>query len=240
MCSANEHLKCPCIAKLTIHVQSDKWSSQRLCTSLESMTSWCDKRRCIMMLYLCTEKGHHFIKSSGGFKGAPWRAPVPPTAQNFLDFMQFSGKFGKIICWRPPRVGAPSHRESWIRPWREPLNLSNFLSEIQFARSKTKLRKTRMATDSNDNGWDGPVQVGYLKVSEWYTSPLSIYLQDFMGDKMNDRWSCLSTKVVQLFSLFVHTKNWRNLQYLRIWIRETLFSSVFAFYKFFTTALPFL
>ena len=28
--------------------------------------------------------------------GAP-----PPTAQNFLNFMQFSAKFGKIICWRP-------------------------------------------------------------------------------------------------------------------------------------------
>ena len=32
----------------------------------------------------------------------------PPTAQNFLNFMQFFAKFGKIICWRPPRrVGAP-------------------------------------------------------------------------------------------------------------------------------------
>ena len=26
----------------------------------------------------------------------------PPTAQNFLDFMQFLGKFDKIVCWRPP------------------------------------------------------------------------------------------------------------------------------------------
>ena len=25
----------------------------------------------------------------------------PPTAQHFLDFMQFWGKFDKIICWRP-------------------------------------------------------------------------------------------------------------------------------------------
>ena len=32
--------------------------------------------------------------------GAPTRPP--PTAQNFLNFMQFSTKFGKIICWRPP------------------------------------------------------------------------------------------------------------------------------------------
>ena len=32
--------------------------------------------------------------------GHPWCAP--PMAQNFLNFMQFFAKFGKIICWRPP------------------------------------------------------------------------------------------------------------------------------------------
>ena len=31
----------------------------------------------------------------------------PPTVQNFLNFMQFFAKFGKIICWRPPRGLAP-------------------------------------------------------------------------------------------------------------------------------------
>ena len=32
-----------------------------------------------------------------------WRIQggAPPTAQNFLDFMQFSGTFDKIVCWRP-------------------------------------------------------------------------------------------------------------------------------------------
>ena len=25
----------------------------------------------------------------------------PPTAQNFLNFMQFFGKFDKIVCWHP-------------------------------------------------------------------------------------------------------------------------------------------
>ena len=30
----------------------------------------------------------------------------PPTAQNFLDFMQFSGKFDEIVCWRPPQGGS--------------------------------------------------------------------------------------------------------------------------------------
>ena len=31
----------------------------------------------------------------------------PPTVQNFLNFMQFIGKFGKIVCWYPPRGLAP-------------------------------------------------------------------------------------------------------------------------------------
>ena len=37
---------------------------------------------------------------SGGFRGAG--APPPPGHPNSVDFMQFSGKFGKIVCWRPP------------------------------------------------------------------------------------------------------------------------------------------
>ena len=50
-----------------------------------------------------------------------YRGEGGPTAQTFLDFMQFLGKFDKIVCWcHPWRVGAPSYRESWICPW-EPL-----------------------------------------------------------------------------------------------------------------------
>ena len=33
----------------------------------------------------------------GGHEG-----PVPPPRPNSFNFMQFWGKFGKIICWRPP------------------------------------------------------------------------------------------------------------------------------------------
>ena len=36
----------------------------------------------------------------------PARAPLP-TVQNFLDFMQFFGKFDKIVCWCPPRGLVP-------------------------------------------------------------------------------------------------------------------------------------
>ena len=30
---------------------------------------------------------------------------APPGHPNSFDFMQFSGKFGKIVCWRPPPLG---------------------------------------------------------------------------------------------------------------------------------------
>ena len=43
---------------------------------------------------------------------------VPPLARNFFIFMQFSGKIGQIIGWRPPSgLGAPSSGKSWIRHW---------------------------------------------------------------------------------------------------------------------------
>ena len=46
---------------------------------------------------------------SGGFRGGGAPDAHPPTAQNFLDFMQFFGKFDKIVCWRPlPREGRRS------------------------------------------------------------------------------------------------------------------------------------
>ena len=46
---------------------------------------------------------------SGGPKG-------PPGGSNSFNFIQFLGKFGKIVCWRPPRgVGAPPWGKSWIR-----------------------------------------------------------------------------------------------------------------------------
>ena len=37
----------------------------------------------------------------GGVRGSP------PGRPNSFDFMQFSGKFSKIVCWRPPWQLAP-------------------------------------------------------------------------------------------------------------------------------------
>ena len=34
-------------------------------------------------------------------------ARAPPMAKNFLNFMQFFTKFGKILCWRPPEGWRP-------------------------------------------------------------------------------------------------------------------------------------
>ena len=43
---------------------------------------------------------------------------APPGGPNSFNFMQFLGKFGKIVCWHPPwRVGAPSSGKFWIRHW---------------------------------------------------------------------------------------------------------------------------
>ena len=55
----------------------------------------------------------------GGCRGRT--LPPTPGRPNSFDFMQFSGKFGKIVCWRPPPpppqgVGAPPPPgKSWIR-----------------------------------------------------------------------------------------------------------------------------
>ena len=63
---------------------------------------------------MCARKSSVF---SGGFRGGEGLAP-PPGYPNSFDFIQFSGKFGKIVCWRPPPlgVGAPLGK-SWIRRW---------------------------------------------------------------------------------------------------------------------------
>ena len=41
------------------------------------------------------------------YLGKQWRIyrGTPPTAQQFLNFMRFFWKFGKIVCWRPPYEG---------------------------------------------------------------------------------------------------------------------------------------
>ena len=53
------------------------------------------------------------IYFSGGSSGAPLARSLL-TSQNFLNFMQFFGKFGKLVCWRPLEGRRPSYGESWI------------------------------------------------------------------------------------------------------------------------------
>ena len=47
------------------------------------------------------------MQCSGGSKGGgAW----PPLGPNSFNFMQFLGKFAKIVCWRPPGELAPRPR----------------------------------------------------------------------------------------------------------------------------------
>ena len=42
---------------------------------------------------------------------------VPPRGPNSFNFMQFLGKFGKIVCWHPLEGWRPTSGKSWIRHW---------------------------------------------------------------------------------------------------------------------------
>ena len=50
------------------------------------------------------------INSIGGSKGGREGRAPPPGGPNSFNFMQFLGKFGKIVCWRPPGELAPPPR----------------------------------------------------------------------------------------------------------------------------------
>ena len=49
------------------------------------------------MLFISKTLIENRLLGSGEFRGG-----ALTTAQNFLGFMQFFGKFDKIVCWRPP------------------------------------------------------------------------------------------------------------------------------------------
>ena len=64
------------------------------------------------------------VSASGGSKGGP----------NSFNFMQFLGKYGKIVCWRPPPPG------SWRPLLGEildlPLSAQSGRDQIQLAQNK--------------------------------------------------------------------------------------------------------
>ena len=76
-------------------------------------------------VFVCPQ-GRSASKGGGGLHPGQWRIYIvkfwtraPPGGPNSFNFMQFLGKFGKIVCWRPPwGVGAPSSGKSWIRHCR--------------------------------------------------------------------------------------------------------------------------
>ena len=58
-------------------------------------------------------------------RGARGTRPTPPAPHprgpNSFNFMQFLGNFGKIVCWRPWRVGAPSSGKSTTHKIIQPI-----------------------------------------------------------------------------------------------------------------------
>ena len=60
---------------------------------------------------------------SGGFRGGAGARPPPSKRPNSFNFMQFSGKFGKIVCWRPP----PGQLAP---PWRNPGSAAVFYFNV--------------------------------------------------------------------------------------------------------------
>ena len=68
-----------------------------------------------------------YPKAVADLRGARGTLAPPPPGPNSFNFMQFLGKFGKIVCWRTPwGVGAPSSGKSWIRHWKVSLEIKAF------------------------------------------------------------------------------------------------------------------
>ena len=67
--------------------------------------------------------------TSGGFRGRP------RTVQNFLSFMQFFTKLGKIICWCPPLEGWRSFLRGILDPPLSYKQLMNYLLDLLFTPS---------------------------------------------------------------------------------------------------------
>ena len=51
-----------------------------------------------------SEKNHQAVAD---LRGGGARDARPPGGSNSFNFVQFLGKFGKIVCWRPPGLVPP-------------------------------------------------------------------------------------------------------------------------------------
>ena len=68
---------------------------------------------------------------SGGFTGDAPGAHPPYGPTNFLKFMQFFAKFGKIICWRPLEGWHPLLRRILDPPLYCVLKMKFLVSAVQ-------------------------------------------------------------------------------------------------------------
>ena len=90
----------------------------------------------------CGKPPGNSVADLGG--GRTRRAP-PPTVQNFLDFMQFFGKFDKIVCWRPPLEGWRPLLQGILDP---PLGMENRMKACGLA---TDGRGLLLVSDQGNN-----------------------------------------------------------------------------------------
>ena len=97
------------------------------------------------------------IRVGGGGGGVH---SAPPISRNFLNFKQFLGKFGKIVCWRPsPGQLAPPSTEN---PGSA---LGTFIVKLFLKPNQTRIHFRRVCVRGGGGGGGG------ISVTETYTAP---------------------------------------------------------------------
>ena len=99
---------------------------------------------------------------SGGSKGDAPGAPSP-TDQNFLDVMQFFGKFDKIVCWHIPPL--PRGLVSLLRGILDPPLIDT--DDTQTTQEVTTGDKTKQQLQIKTNGIIKRKCVRNFKCKEW-------------------------------------------------------------------------
>ena len=95
-------------------------------------------------------------------RGRPWCDPLP-TAKNFLDFMQFLGKFDKIVCWPPPPEGRRPLLQGILDPPLDSfhINYCNYVFLIRPTDQQLE-RQTDRQTDRHIHTHTHPLRKWYL------------------------------------------------------------------------------
>ena len=99
----------------------------------KATTTWILLASLLLLLYFA-------VIVSGWSKGDE-RGAHSPWGPNSFNFMQFFGKFGKIVCWCAPwRARAPTSGKSWIRHWLSYASDTGVITDTEGAKYKDELR----------------------------------------------------------------------------------------------------